>query len=155
MNEPYILFQVDDASYAVPAKQVQQVEMVERITRVPNAPDFVQGIVYVRGQVAPVINVRQRFHLPDVPTSPRSRLLVIHLGERLVALLVDSAREFVRLDSDAVQPLPGGLSGPGRDYLQGVFSLPGRLALLIDLQRLLNPEEKEALSEDLEASHPS
>jgi purine-binding chemotaxis protein CheW len=147
MSEPYILFQIDEANYAVHAGQVQQVEMVERITRVPRAPAFVQGIVYLRGQVAPVINVRRRFHLPDAPLTPRSRLVVTRLEDRLVALLVDSAREFARFDPAALQPLPAGLSGPSRAYLQGVFQLPDRLVLLLDLAKILDLEEQQQLSE--------
>ena len=152
MNEPYILFQINGATYAVPAEQVQQVEMAERITRVPNAPDFMQGIASIRGQVAPVISVRRRFHLPDLPATLRSRLVVIRLDGRLVALLVDSAREFARLDSSAVQPLPAGLSGPGREYLQGVIHREDRLVLLVDLQRLLSSDEQETISG--QSQHP-
>jgi purine-binding chemotaxis protein CheW len=153
MNEPFILFQINEATYAVHANQVQQVEMVERVTRVPNAPDFVQGIVTLRGQVLPVISVRRRFHLDEIPTSPRSRLVVTRLGDRLVGLQVDSAREFVRLDSSSAQPLPAGLSGPGREFLQGVITLPERLVLLLDLERLLKIEEQEALTGPLQAPH--
>jgi purine-binding chemotaxis protein CheW len=146
MPEPYILFQVDGTTYAVPSAQVQQVEMVEKITHVPNAPEFVEGVVYLRDRVVPVISVRRRFHLEKTPYDLRSRLIVVRMDERVVGMAVDAAREFARLAVEDIQPLPEGLSGPGREYLEGVVSLRERLILIANLRRLLTFEEKQALA---------
>lgn len=150
MNEEYILFMIAGSTYAVLASQVQWVDIPEHITPVPNAPSFVEGIVLARGQVIPVISVRRRFHLEPVPIDIRSRLMVMTLDGRRAGLLVDSAREFVRLDPEMVHPLPQDLTGPGREYLQGVMSLGKdgtRLVLMINLYKLLNPEEQKELAE--------
>lgn len=149
MKQEFILFTIEDSTYAVPVSQVRWVDIPERITPVPNAPDFVQGIILARGHAVPVVSVRRCFHLDPVPIDLRARLIVISIDERQVGLLVDTAREFVRLDTNDIQPLPPDLSGPGREYLQGVAGLgkeQSRLALLVDLHKLLNPEEKKALS---------
>lgn len=144
--DAYILFEVGGATYAVQAGQVQQVEMLELLTRVPKAPEFVEGVTAIRGQVVPVVSMRRRFQLEEAEKTLRTRLIVIRLGERRIGMLVDSAREFVRFTSEQILPPPEGLSGPGMDYLEGAVYLPGRLVLVINLQRLFDPTEKAAVA---------
>jgi purine-binding chemotaxis protein CheW len=146
MQENFILFEVSGATYAVRADYVQAVEMVETITRVPNAPDFVVGVAPVRGQVVPVVSIRQRFNLEVVDLTIRSRLIVIRLENRLVAMLVDSAREFLRAQSEQIRPAPESLTGPGLAYLDGVIALPERLALIVHLERLFDAGERDELN---------
>lgn len=147
MLEPFILFKVAGTIYAVRSSQVQSVEMVEKITHVPNTPEFVEGVVYLRGQVVPVVNLRRRFKFDVIPYDLRSRLVVIGLDVRTIALAVDEAREFARLDPDSILPPPETLSGPDVRYLEGVISTDRGLLLVIRLSELFNFEEKAALSE--------
>src|SRR6185436_11949171 len=98
-------------TYGVRSSLVQQMEMVELITPVPNAPPFVEGVVFSRGQVVPVVNLRRRFGFEKVSNDLRTRLVVVAHGGRSVGLLVDSAREFVAIPADAIQPPPEALSG--------------------------------------------
>ena len=151
-TQPFILFEVSGATYAVAAEQVQQVEMLEQLTRVPKAPSFVEGVTSIRGQVIPVVSLRRRFHMPEIERTQaarlRVRLIVIRLGERRIGMLVDSAREFVRVSPEQILPTPEGLTGPGVEYLEGIVNLPDRLILLISLQRLFDSSEKEELSGD-------
>lgn len=145
ITEDYILFQIAGTSYAVHAEQVLHIEMVERISPVPNTPPFIKGVVSLRGQVMPVISLRSRFHLEEIPIDLRARLVVIRLQDRQAALLVDTAREFIRTGQQQLHPLPGEMSGPGRDFLTGVLKLGERLALLVDLHKLLEPGEMDTL----------
>jgi purine-binding chemotaxis protein CheW len=146
MLEPFILFQVAEADYAVRSDQVQQIEMVEKVTHVPNAPHFVDGVVYLRNQVVPVVNLRARFGFPKVSYDLRSRLVVVRLERRVVGLAVDSAREFIKLDTETMLPPPEGLQGPNLDYLEGVISTQERLLLVVNLAKLLDFSEQAALA---------
>ncbi len=85
--EPYILFTVADTTYGVLSDHIQQMEMIEQITRVPNVPAFVDGIVYLRGKVLPVVNLRVRFGLERIPYDLHARLIVVQMGERLVGMI--------------------------------------------------------------------
>ncbi|RME07082.1 MAG: chemotaxis protein CheW [Anaerolineae bacterium] len=147
MSEPYILFQLAGATYAVPSAQVLQVAMIENITRLPNAPDFVDGVVHLRGRIVPVVNLRRRFNLPPKDYDLQSRLIVIEQEGRVVAMAVDTARDFVTLDSDALQPTPDLVGDAPRKYLRGVFAREDGLILVLDLHKVLNPEERAALAE--------
>lgn len=145
MAENFVIFEVAGASYAVRAEQVQMIEMVEHITRVPNAPQYVEGVMAVRGKVLPVVSVRRRFHMEIIPADLRARVIIVQLQNRLVGMLVDTAREFSRFSAEQVTGTEG-LSGPGVDYLDGVISNPDRLILIVNLNRLLSLEEREGLN---------
>lgn len=133
----YILFSVAGTSYALPSQDVAHVEMVEQITRVPNAPPFVDGVVFSRGQVVPAINMRARFGFERAPLDVASRLLIVHSRGRSVGLLVDSCREFMNVPGEAIHPPGDALTGLSAQYVDGVASVDNRLIVLLGLERLL------------------
>jgi len=137
----YILFTVAGTSYALPSQDVAHVEMVEQITRVPNAPAFVDGVVFSRGQVVPAINMRARFGFDRAPLDVSSRLLVVQSRGRSVGLLVDACREFMTVPESAIHPPGEALSGLSAQYVNGVASIGDRLIVLLGLERLLGSTE--------------
>ena len=143
----YILFTVAGTTYALRSGEVRHMEMIEDITRVPNAPSFVDGVVFSRGQVVPVVNLRARFGFERASHDLRTRLVVVQSAARLVGLVVDSAREFVNIPPDAVQPPHEALAGMSGRYVEGIASIGGRLILVLDLSRVL--DFAETLSMDL------
>lgn len=140
-GETYILFELAGSAYGIRSADVLHVEMLEHITPVPNAAGAVEGIVFSRGQLYPALNLRARFGLPVVPHSPRTRLLFVRVHERTVALIVDSAREFRRIDADAIRPVERELHGVHGNYVRGVATIGERFVLLVDLLVLLNLDD--------------
>lgn len=144
--EPFILFELAGATYAVRSGEIQQLEMVGAVTPVPNAPPFVDGVVSVRGQVVPVVNLRSRFGFERAPFDLRSRLLVVRRDGRTVGFAVDSAREFARISPASIQPPPEGISGLSGRYLEGLAHLGERLVLILDMTDLFSPDPAEVPS---------
>lgn len=142
-REPFILFDLAGATYGVRSREIQQLEMIGTITPVPNAPAFVDGVVSVRGQVIPVVNLRSRFGFDRAPFDIRSRLLVVRREGRTVGFAVDSAREFASIPTDAIQPPPEGISGLNGRYLEGLAHLGERLVLILDMTDLFSPDATE------------
>jgi purine-binding chemotaxis protein CheW len=134
----YILFTVAGTTYALPSGEVRHMEMIDEITRVPNAPSFVDGVVFSRGQVVPVVNLRVRFGFERAAFDLRSRLIVVQSGSRLIGLVVDAAREFVAIPPDLIQPPNDALSGMSGRYVEGIASMRDRLVLILSLERILN-----------------
>ena len=137
-STPFILFELSGTTYAVTAGVVQQMEMVERITPVPNAPPFVDGVVFARGQVVPALNLRVRFGFERVPYDLRTRLVVLAEGGRTVGLIVDSAREFLTIPTASIQPPPDAVSGLSGKYLAGIANVDDRLILILEVGEVLN-----------------
>ena len=135
----YILFTVAGTTYALPSGEVRHMEMLEGVTRVPNAPTFVDGVVFSRGQVVPVVNLRARFGFERAAYDLRTRLIVVQAASRVIGLVVDSAREFVNIPPESIQPPHEALAGMSGRYVEGVASLGDkRLVLTLDLPRILN-----------------
>ena len=137
----YILFTVAGTTYALPSGAVQHMEMVEKVTRVPNAPAFIDGVVFSRGQVVPVVNLRARFGFERAAVDLRTRLIVVQSAGRLIGLVTDAAREFVSIQAETIQPPNDALTGMSGRYVEGVTSLGDRLILLLNLDRILNFDE--------------
>jgi purine-binding chemotaxis protein CheW len=137
MNK-YILFQVADATFGIPSGDVRHIEMVEHITIVPNANPAIDGVVFSRGQVIPALNLRARFGFPRAAHDLRTRLIFVQVKERVIGLIVDSAREFVSLADEAVKPIEQTLTGINGNFLKGVATVDKRLVLLIDLNAVLD-----------------
>ena len=141
LTESYILFELDDAAYAVRSDHVQHVEMLEHVTPVPNTAPAVDGVVFSRGHVYPAINLRARFGLARRPYDSRTRLIFLKVGDRVVALIVDSARAFQRIASDQIRPIEHTLVGVQGNHVEGVATVKGRSVLILDVGAVLTLEE--------------
>ena len=148
-NESYILFELAGTTYALKSQEVKHMELVEQITPVPNAPRFVEGVVFSRGEVIPAINLRLRFGFARQEHTSRSRLIVVDAGQRSVGFIVDSAREFRNLPAESIQPPNESIAGLSGKYLRGIAIVAERLILLLDIREVLtfadHEEEKLAV----------
>jgi purine-binding chemotaxis protein CheW len=136
-SDTYILFEIAGTTYAVNSQSVQQIEMIDHITPLPNAPAFVDGVVFTRGQVIPAINLRTRFGFERVTKSNRTRLLVVSSTDRLVGLIVDSAREFMSIPADIIQAPNDSLAGLSGEYLRGIVTIDDRIVLVVNLEEVI------------------
>lgn len=141
LADTYIIFELEGAAYAVRSTHVQHVEMLEHVTPVPNTAAAVDGVVFSRGQVIPAINLRVRFGLPRKEHTQRTRLVFLHVQKRVVALIVDSAREFQRIPGETIQPIQKTLTGISGNYVEGVATVKNRSVLILDVGAVLTIEE--------------
>ncbi|HEY9283060.1 MAG TPA: chemotaxis protein CheW [Pyrinomonadaceae bacterium] len=141
--EPFILFELAGTTYGVPSRFVQQMEMIEHVTPVPNAPPAVEGVVLARGQVIPALSLRVRFGFEKIPYDLRARLMVVSSGGRTVGLIVDTAREFVRIPAAAIEPPPEAITGLSGKYLEGIATVGGRMILVLDLGEVIDLGEQQ------------
>jgi len=138
--EPFILFELAGTTYGVRSRFVQQIEMIDDVAAVPNAHSAVDGVVLVRGQVIPALNLRARFGFDRVERNLRSRLVVINTGERVVGLIVDTAREFKKIPLESIEPPPDALTGLSGKYLEGIATIDKRMILVLNLDAVLDLE---------------
>jgi purine-binding chemotaxis protein CheW len=135
--QAYILFGVAGTTYALRSHDVLHIEMLEHVTPVPNAPAFVEGVVFSRGQVVPVINLRARFGFERAASTLRSRLLVVQHDTRRVGLLADESREFIRISDAAIKPPQEAIGGLSGNYLEGVATLGERIVLVLSVRDIV------------------
>jgi chemotaxis signal transduction protein len=134
----YILFTVAGTTYAVPSDQVRHMEMAEQVTLVPNAPPFVEGVVFSRGQVVPVLNLRVRFGFERIARDLRTRLVVVEVDGRTIGLLTDDAREFISIPDASIHPPTDAIGGLSGNYVDGIATLGDRIVLILKLEHVID-----------------
>ena len=140
MSVLHVVFKVGGSEYAMPARDVLQMESFTGATRVPGAKPFVVGIIQVRGRVVPVVDLRLRFGLPPVEPTVDTRVVVGTHGERAVALLVDAAREVLKLDEAQLKPPPELVAQDARGLVMAVAQVGQRLLMVLDFARVIGEE---------------
>ena len=142
-DEPtlHVLFQVAGAEYLIASDAVLQMESFTGATPVPGAPPFVTGIVQIRGRVVPVVDLRLRFGHPAGTPSLDTRIIISQHGDRVVGLLVDSAREVVKVAPSQLKPPPPILGYEAAGFVRAVAQLGSRLVMLIDFARVIGEEQ--------------
>jgi purine-binding chemotaxis protein CheW len=139
-TEHLATFYLDREEYGVDVKQVQEIRRVTEITSVPRAPQFIRGVINLRGRILPVLDLRTRLGLGEVATSRAARIVVVRVKDRLLGLLVDGASQVLKIPVSQVEPAPEEVVQKGGDYIRGVAKLDDRLIILVDLERLLAHE---------------
>jgi purine-binding chemotaxis protein CheW len=144
MSQLHVAFRVGNADYVVSANDVLHLETFTEATHVPGAPSFVAGLVQVRGKLVPVIDMRSRFGLERVERSLDNRVIVVKVGSRVAGLLVDSAREVMRLDEAAFEPPPELVDNQASGFVKAVATQAQRLLLVVDVPRLIGEDSLHA-----------
>ena len=144
----YVIFRLMDEEYGVPVEAVQEIVRVpDQLTRVPRTPDFVEGVVNLRGTVLPVIDQRRRFGLEEAARSDRQRIMVFTIHDQQTGFIVDSVSEVRRIARATISPAPE-ISGDRGKVVCGVANLTDqqRMIQLLEVDRLIDPAEQPVLS---------
>ncbi len=142
----WVTFQLQEETYGVNVMQVREVLRYSEIAPVPGAPDYVLGIINLRGNVVTVIDTRSRFGLMKGDITDNTRIIVIEADSQVIGILVDSVAEVVYLRSSEIDTTPSVGTDESAKYIQGVSNRDGKLLILVDLNKLLTDEEWEEMA---------
>ncbi len=142
-----VSFNIGDEEFGVDILQVQEINRMVTITSVPNAPEFVDGVINLRGKVIPIIDLRARFGLKRKEHDKNTRIIVVELSGNVVGFVVDAVREVLRIQRSVTEPPPSVVAGIHADYITAVGKLEDRLLILLDLDKVFSLEEHDALKE--------
>jgi purine-binding chemotaxis protein CheW len=137
-----ISFLVGEEEYGLEILRVKEVIRLREITRLPRAPSFVKGIINLRGDVIPIIDLRDKFGLEHQEYTSMTRVIVVDVDGRLVGMVVDAASQVVRIPADQIEPPPPIVGGLSAEYIKGVGKLDERLIILLNIDRILSTQEK-------------
>jgi purine-binding chemotaxis protein CheW len=142
-----VVVRLDRERYGVPIEHVHEIIRMQEVTRVPRAPSFVEGVINLRGQVIPVIDLRRRFGLPAGERDGACRIVVVEMNGARVGVVVDAVLEVMRIPESATVPPEEILTVSQVAFLKGVAKHGDGLILLLDLQRVLEVHEQQVLAE--------
>jgi purine-binding chemotaxis protein CheW len=130
-------FRVGNETYGVPITALHEIVRVPDITAVPDAPEYMEGVINLRGKIVSVIDLRKRFGIKEAAVSRRNRILVVEHNGRLNGLIVDSASEVLKIAAADIEPPPAVLQEGGLNCVTGLGKYRGRLIMLLDTSKLL------------------
>ncbi|MDH3451993.1 MAG: chemotaxis protein CheW [Gammaproteobacteria bacterium] len=137
----WVTFKLGAETYGVNVMQVQEVLRVSEIAPVPGAPDYVLGIINLRGNVVSVLDIRLRFGLQQKTADDTTRIIIIELESQTIGILVDSVAEVEDVQSGEVDTAPAVGNEESSRYIAGIVSRPNGLLILVDVQRLLSEQQ--------------
>lgn len=140
-----VVFRLGSEEYGVPITQVKEINRLTTATKVPRSPAFIEGIINLRGQIIPIVDMKKRFELPLTEYTGDARIIVIQVNENTFGVQVDSVSEVLRINSSDIDPAPHIVCSIDAAYITGVAKVDERLLILIDLDKLLSDEEKAQL----------
>ncbi|MCX7656433.1 MAG: chemotaxis protein CheW [Treponemataceae bacterium] len=146
-----VTFQLGEEVYGIDIMDVKEIVRVQDIRPIPNAPSYVEGIINLRGEIIPIINLHKRFHIKKPSIDEEEELLsgfiIIDLDGMKLGVVIDKVLRVITIEDEQIQEPPQMLSGIGAEYIQGVVSTEDRYLIILDIRRLFNPRELQKISE--------
>lgn len=140
-----VSFEIGDEEFGVDILKVQEINRMLEVTRVPNAPEYVDGVINLRGKVIPIIDLRRRFGMARKDHDKNTRIVVVELSGKVVGFVVDAVSEVLRIPRSVTEPPPSLVAGIEAEYITAVGKLEDRLLILLDLEKVLAGEDHHRL----------
>ena len=142
-----VSFKIGEEEFGVDILKVQEINRLVEITRVPRSPDFVEGVINLRGKVIPIIDLRKRFMMEARESDKDTRIVVVDIEGHVMGMIVDGVSEVLRLPKDTIEPPPDIATSVDSEYIQGVAMLEDRLLIFLDLSKVFSEKERMALAQ--------
>lgn len=148
MNQ-YVVFVLDGQEFGVEIKQSREIINSTELTSIPNAPDFVEGVTNLRGEIVPIIDLGERLNLSKTEHSKENKIIIVEIDGTMAGMEVDDVEGIIRLNRENIGKAPKITQGLNKEYISGVGKLDEKLLILLNLDRVLSRDEVEQL-EDIE-----
>lgn len=142
-KDKYLTFQIGKEVYGIEIRHVTEIIGIQKITEVPDMPDFVKGVINLRGQVIPVMDVRLRFRMEPREYDERTCVVVVRVNDTAVGLVVDTVNEVADIPESDISPPPKVSRGASSQYIQGMGKIGNQVKILLDVQKLLFHKDME------------
>ncbi len=135
-------FRLDSEDYAIAITKIQEIILMKPITRIPQVPDFIEGLINLRGSVIPIVNLRRRFGLAPREVDDDTRTIVVNIHDKTVGCIVDTVTQVMRINREQIQPPPLSVLAIAHQYIAGLARLDDRLLIVLDIDRLFEDQSQ-------------
>ncbi|HJV75146.1 MAG TPA: chemotaxis protein CheW [Noviherbaspirillum sp.] len=140
-GDEFLAFTLGEEEYGVVILNVQEIRGYETVTRIANAPEFIKGVVNLRGIIVPVVDMRIKFNLGTPTYDQFTVVIILNIGGRVVGMVVDSVSDVISLAPEQIKPAPEVGSALNTEYLIGLGTLDQRMLILVDIDKLMSSAE--------------
>lgn len=146
-NLQVVVFRLSDEEFAIDIQQLREVLKYVNITRLPQTADFIEGVINLRGDVIPVIDLRKRFGICGGSVDTRTRIIIVEITDQLLGLVVDQVSEVLHFSGDQIQDPPKGMLGSKSEFIRGIGKKDNRLIIILSPDMVISSAEKVELHE--------
>lgn len=139
-EEQFLTFKLCGQEYGISALKVQEIKGWEKVTPIPNSPPYIRGVLNLRGLIVPVIDLRLRFKMEEIGYTAVTAIVVVNISDRLAGLVVDSVSDVIEVSDEQRCVAPDFEGHKDREFISGLAQIEGKLLILLDVERLINPE---------------
>lgn len=139
----YLSFTLGEEEYAIDILKVQEIRGYDTVTTIANTPDFIKGVINLRGIVVPILDMRIKFKLDNVTYNETTVVIILNIGERVIGMVVDGVSDVINLSNEQIKPAPEFSSLIDTQYLKGLGTVDDRMLILLSIDDLLNSPEME------------
>lgn len=132
-----VTFKLGNNEYAIDIMQAKEIIKMEKITLIPNAPDYVEGVINLRGNIIPIVDLKKRFNLDENEGEKNTGIIIVKIDDVDMGIIIDAISKVVSIATSNIQPPPPMLSGIGQKYIKGVAKLEDKLLVVLDLEKLI------------------
>jgi purine-binding chemotaxis protein CheW len=144
-----VSFKISNEEFGVDILSVQEINRMSEITKIPNSPEYVEGVINLRGRVIPVVDLRTKLNFPKAEKSVNSRIIIVEVSSKVIGFIVDEVSEVLRIPAGITEAPPSLTAGINSDFITSVAKLEDRLIILIDLEKVFSAEDKKELVESI------
>ena len=137
-----VSFRLGGEEYGIEITKIQEIILMGEIARIPQTAVYVKGLINLRSNVIPVIDLPLRFGMEESPVTDETRIMVVNVEDRTVGLIVDAVSQVLRVSQGQISPPPPTVAGLGREYLTGLVKFENRLLILLEIEKILSEEDK-------------
>lgn len=137
----YLTFVLGDESYGIEILKVQEIRGYDAVTKIANTPDFIKGVVNLRGRIVPIVDLRIKFRLGKVEYDEFTVVIILNLGGRIVGMVVDGVSDVMNLKSNQIRSVPDIVASIDTKYVTGLASVEEKMFILVDIEQLMNSQE--------------
>ena len=143
----FVVFDLNEEAYGVDISQVREIIRMQEITSVPRAPEFIEGVINLRGKVIPVVDLRARFSMPGTERTDEHRIVVVDVSSQDIGMVVDAVTEVSRIPSSSIEPPSNVITTNDSEYLTGIVKTDEKLIILLDIAKVISNADADALEE--------
>lgn len=152
-KDKYLIFRLGNEDYGIEVRYIIEIIGIQKITEVPDTPDFLMGVINLRGRIIPIIDVRTRFNLKFREYSERTCIVIVNFNETHIGLVVDGVSEVQSISESNVEPPPKTNKGSRSRFVQGMGKVGKQVKIILNLERFLNDEELEQIQDIQDKKH--
>lgn len=135
----FLVLKIDNEEYGIDIRKITTIiEKDMKIARVPKLPDFIKGVINLRGEIIPVISLRLKFGLSQDVFDPDTRIIIVRFNDIMVGLIVDLVSEVIELDDEAIESVTNFKGGLSKDFVTGIGKVNGRMITLLNVEKLVS-----------------